>query len=81
MEVQQGATALLQAAGLGKMKPNILLLGYKNDWQVCEKHVLDQYFATIQSVEKSVHVERKPVSERNEFNVHFSPVVLALIYK
>lgn len=50
MEVQQGAIALLQAAGLGKMKPNILLLGYKNDWQVCEKHVLDQYFATIQSV-------------------------------
>ncbi len=48
MDLQQGASALLQAVGVGKMKPNILLLGYKNDWQVCEKHSLDQYFATIQ---------------------------------
>lgn len=51
MNLQQGTSALLQAAGVGKMKPNILLLGYKNDWQVCEHHSLDHYFATIQSVE------------------------------
>ena len=31
MGLQQGTSALLQVAGLGKMKPNILLLGYKND--------------------------------------------------
>ena len=50
MNLQQGVSALLQVAGVGKMKPNILLLGYKNDWQVCEDHSLDHYFAAIQSV-------------------------------
>lgn len=50
MDMQQGTAALLQVTGVGKMKPNILLLGYKNDWQVCEKYSLDQYFAAIQLV-------------------------------
>lgn len=47
VNLQQGTSALLQAAGVGKMKPNILLLGFKNDWQVCEHHSLDHYFAAI----------------------------------
>ncbi|XP_046634296.1 bumetanide-sensitive sodium-(potassium)-chloride cotransporter-like [Daphnia pulicaria] len=47
VNLQQGVSALLQVGGVGKMKPNILLLGYKNDWQVCENHSLDHYFAAI----------------------------------
>ncbi|KAL5275699.1 SLC12A1 family protein [Megaselia abdita] len=39
-----GARALMQAAGVGKLKPNIVLLGYKADWQSCERKDLNQYF-------------------------------------
>lgn len=45
-----GSRALLQASGVGKLKPNILLMGYKNDWQVCGKTELESYFNTIHKV-------------------------------
>uniref|UniRef100_A0A1A9WEC2 SLC12A transporter C-terminal domain-containing protein n=1 Tax=Glossina brevipalpis TaxID=37001 RepID=A0A1A9WEC2_9MUSC len=32
------------ASGIGKLKPNILLMGYKLDWQTCERKDLIQYF-------------------------------------
>ncbi|XP_035736947.1 bumetanide-sensitive sodium-(potassium)-chloride cotransporter-like isoform X4 [Vespa mandarinia] len=41
---QDGTTSLLQAAGLGKMKPNILLMGYKQDWACCSRENLNMYF-------------------------------------
>ncbi|XP_060811351.1 bumetanide-sensitive sodium-(potassium)-chloride cotransporter [Bombus pascuorum] len=41
---QDGTTSLLQAAGLGKMKPNILLMGYKQDWATCPRENLNMYF-------------------------------------
>ncbi|KAK2585480.1 hypothetical protein KPH14_010136 [Odynerus spinipes] len=41
---QDGATTLLQAAGLGKMRPNILLMGYKQDWACCPREDLNMYF-------------------------------------
>ncbi|XP_043502652.1 bumetanide-sensitive sodium-(potassium)-chloride cotransporter [Polistes fuscatus] len=44
---QDGATSLLQAAGLGKMKPNILLMGYKQDWACCSRENLNMYFNTM----------------------------------
>lgn len=45
---QSGVSAMLEVAGVGKMKPNILLLGFKADWRNCDKQSLDQYFAAIQ---------------------------------
>ncbi|XP_076393216.1 sodium chloride cotransporter 69 [Megachile rotundata] len=41
---QDGTTTLLQAAGLGKMRPNILLMGYKQDWATCPRDKLNMYF-------------------------------------
>ncbi|CAK9815935.1 Bumetanide-sensitive sodium-(potassium)-chloride cotransporter [Anthophora quadrimaculata] len=41
---QEGVTSLLQAAGLGKMRPNILLMGYKHDWAICPRENLNMYF-------------------------------------
>ena len=46
----EGATALMQLTGLGKMKPNLALMGYKGDWGVCDDDELDSYFGVIQSV-------------------------------
>lgn len=48
VELSAGVAAMLSVAGVGKMRPNILLMGFKNEWRTIEKQVLDQYFATIQ---------------------------------
>lgn len=45
---KEGATALLKACGIGKLRPNILLLGYKSDWQKCPPEELNQYFEVLQ---------------------------------
>lgn len=47
---ETGTRALLQASGIGKLKPNIVLIGYKSDWQTCEKNELQSYFDTIHKV-------------------------------
>lgn len=47
-ELDTGTSAMLCVVGAGKMRPNILLMGYKNDWRTCEKSELEKYFATIQ---------------------------------
>ncbi|XP_063980196.1 bumetanide-sensitive sodium-(potassium)-chloride cotransporter [Diachasmimorpha longicaudata] len=41
---QDGATSLLQSSGLGKLKPNILMMGYKQDWATCPAETRDMYF-------------------------------------
>lgn len=45
---ETAAQALMQIAGLGKLKPNTVLLGYKSDWQTCPREDLDHYFNLIQ---------------------------------
>jgi hypothetical protein len=50
VDLPSGASAMLEVVGVGKIMPNILFIGFKNDWRVCDKNSLSQYFATIQSV-------------------------------
>ena len=40
----------MQLSGLGKMKPNLALMGYKRDWAVADEDELEAYFGVIQSV-------------------------------
>lgn len=47
---ESGSRALMQASGIGKLKPNILLMGYKTNWRTCDRTELDQYFNTIHKV-------------------------------
>ncbi|KAJ8688514.1 hypothetical protein QAD02_024309 [Eretmocerus hayati] len=42
--LQDGSASLMQACGLGKMRPNILLMGYKQDWSTCPRQSLLMYF-------------------------------------
>ncbi|KAJ8946616.1 hypothetical protein NQ318_007219 [Aromia moschata] len=42
-----GAKALLQTSGIGKLSPNVLMMGYKNDWITCDKHELLAYFNVL----------------------------------
>lgn len=39
---------IFQATGVGKLRPNIVFLGYKNDWQNCPVKSLLEYFNIIQ---------------------------------
>lgn len=45
---QEGATSFLQASGLGKLRPNILMMGYKQDWATCPRENLNMYFNVMQ---------------------------------
>ncbi|KAL2079180.1 hypothetical protein ACEWY4_024924 [Coilia grayii] len=45
--LRDGARALLQASGLGKLKPNTLIMGFKSNWRECSPHSLDDYVNTI----------------------------------
>lgn len=44
---EEGSKALIQASGVGKLCPNILLMGFKNDWATCESEDLSMYFNTM----------------------------------
>lgn len=41
---EEGVRALVQASGFGKFAPNIVLMGYKNDWRTCNDKDLTAYF-------------------------------------
>lgn len=45
---EEGSKALIQASGIGKLRPNILLMGFKSDWLTCEAEDLAMYFNTMQ---------------------------------
>lgn len=47
MSFSDGVGALLQASGIGKMKPNILLLGYQSQWRTSEKKEIDDYCSAV----------------------------------
>lgn len=44
---EEGARALIQASGVGKLRPNILMMGFKSDWSTCESEELSMYFNTM----------------------------------
>lgn len=46
--IEQGVNALIQSSGIGKLSPNLLLMGYKSDWQTCNKQDLISYFNILQ---------------------------------
>lgn len=47
---ESGCKALMQASGIGKLKPNIVLMGYKHDWRTCDKDDLQMYFNVVHKV-------------------------------
>lgn len=39
---------LIQASGVGKLKPNVLMMGFKSDWLTCSHEDLQGYFNVLQ---------------------------------
>ncbi|KAK7068983.1 hypothetical protein SK128_015901 [Halocaridina rubra] len=44
----QASRTLMANVGLGKLRPNLVLLGHKSDWQTCLPEERDEYFKVIQ---------------------------------
>lgn len=45
---ESGANALIQSSGIGKLTPNVVLMGYKYNWQTSSADELLSYYRTIQ---------------------------------
>ncbi|XP_031440611.1 solute carrier family 12 member 3-like [Clupea harengus] len=45
--LRDGARTLMQATGLGKLKPNTLVMGFKTNWRECSPYSLEDYVNTI----------------------------------
>jgi len=48
MNFDGGVRAMLEVTGVGRMQPNVLLMGYKHDWRTCDIQSLERYFAVFQ---------------------------------
>lgn len=48
LDFETGVRALIQTSGVGKLAPNILLMGYKSDWSTCHHTDLVSYFNVLQ---------------------------------
>lgn len=46
--LRDGSLALLQTAGLGKLKPNTLMLGFKVDWHSSDLEQVTNYVQIVQ---------------------------------
>ncbi|XP_073515215.1 solute carrier family 12 member 3 isoform X1 [Phyllobates terribilis] len=46
-DLRSGAQMLIQASGVGHMKPNVLFLGYKKNWQSSHPRNVDSYVAIL----------------------------------
>jgi solute carrier family 12 sodium/potassium/chloride transporter 2 len=44
---EAGCQALMEITGLGKLRPNMILMGYKENWRTCNEEELQQYFNVI----------------------------------
>ncbi|KAG7314051.1 hypothetical protein KOW79_022547 [Hemibagrus wyckioides] len=45
--LREGTQHLMQASGLGKLKPNTLVMGFKTNWKECSPYNLEDYVNTI----------------------------------
>ncbi|XP_078527523.1 solute carrier family 12 member 3 isoform X1 [Lissotriton helveticus] len=46
-DLRNGAQMLMQASGLGRMKPNILVMGFKKNWQSTHPRIVENYVGIL----------------------------------
>ncbi|XP_066916127.1 solute carrier family 12 member 2-like [Clytia hemisphaerica] len=65
-----GAQALMQCSGLGKLRPNIVVIGYKNDWQTDDMEKVNGYINILHDAfegKLSVALLRTPQKAKGGF--------------
>jgi len=86
---QEGLRVLLETSGLGKLRPNIVILGFKNRWNQCNREELHEYFELIHEcfdADMAVCVLRVPQgldysSQMLEFNMEGSKALRSVSSK
>uniref|UniRef100_A0A7N9AQU7 Solute carrier family 12 member 3 n=1 Tax=Mastacembelus armatus TaxID=205130 RepID=A0A7N9AQU7_9TELE len=63
--LRAGARNLLQASGLGKLKPNTLVLGFKSNWRESSPESIEDYINTIYTLPPSV-VTVEDISDKGD---------------
>lgn len=48
LKFEEGASAIMRCCGIGKLCPNILMMGYKNNWRTSSDDDLQAYFNLLQ---------------------------------
>jgi solute carrier family 12 sodium/potassium/chloride transporter 2 len=48
VDFEEGARCLMQASGVGKLRLNVVLMGYKSDWINSDPEDFKAYFRSIQ---------------------------------
>uniref|UniRef100_A0A8C2HEI1 Solute carrier family 12 member 2 n=1 Tax=Cyprinus carpio TaxID=7962 RepID=A0A8C2HEI1_CYPCA len=61
-DLRQGTQYLLQAAGLGRLRPNTLVLGFKNDWRIGDIKEVETYINLMQWVSSSKRSPTVPLN-------------------
>uniref|UniRef100_A0A673JAL2 Solute carrier family 12 member 2-like n=1 Tax=Sinocyclocheilus rhinocerous TaxID=307959 RepID=A0A673JAL2_9TELE len=61
-DLRQGTQYLLQAAGLGRLRPNTLVLGFKNDWRIGDIKDVETYINLMQWVSSSKRSPTLPLN-------------------
>uniref|UniRef100_A0A915JBP4 Solute carrier family 12 member 1 n=1 Tax=Romanomermis culicivorax TaxID=13658 RepID=A0A915JBP4_ROMCU len=73
--VEQGVMSLLQLSGLAKLKPNIMLMGFKHDWRSCPGSEINSYVNMIHhAFDHMLAVGILRLSDGAEFNRQVSVV-------
>uniref|UniRef100_A0A6Q2YQ60 Uncharacterized protein n=1 Tax=Esox lucius TaxID=8010 RepID=A0A6Q2YQ60_ESOLU len=77
--LREGAKHLLQASGLGKLKPNTLIMGFKNNWKECTPHSMEDYVNTIYRSYKMYQVFHKMWKVRDDrcIDSNLSPLLFS----
>ncbi|XP_073989263.1 sodium potassium chloride cotransporter [Rhodnius prolixus] len=47
LPMDEAAKSMMQSSGVGKLRPNVVLMGYKTDWQKCPDEDLHMYFTIL----------------------------------
>ncbi|XKL68875.1 hypothetical protein PGB90_006644 [Kerria lacca] len=80
---ENGAKAMIQCCGIGKLRPNILMMGYKTNWRSSSSESLQEYFnilhiafdnrmsVVILRMPKMLEVERNSNTTNGEINPAF----------
>ncbi|MBN3288510.1 S12A3 protein, partial [Polyodon spathula] len=82
--LRDGARSLMQATGLGKLKPNTLFMGFKGNWQKDFPQNMDDYIGTIQQGEqrKTVNLQASGLSSCSlnfdAFDINYGVCLLRL---